>query len=300
MIHVKRKKNSTPPDLDGATSAGGRETARAKAFYAKRANGKKTFDYNAYSKDSVKAALADLFHQKCAYCESKFEHVTPADIEHWRPKGAVVTESGAEKKPAYYWLAADWDNLLRSCPGCNRKRSQPVGAEEEEEAVGKGMQFPVADERKRWRSHNQACNETPLLLHPCHDRPERFLHFVTDDVDSERLGLLEPRPRIRKNNNAKADASITVFGLNRSSLKNKRKETLLRIRVLFKDITTDANTMRALPPGPERVEVANRIQEKQRELDAMTKADREYALLARQVIADHRPRSRPRAASGGP
>ncbi len=48
--------------------------------------------------------LALVFRKKCAYCESRFAHVTPKDIEHFRPKRRSRPSRGPG--PGYYWLAA--------------------------------------------------------------------------------------------------------------------------------------------------------------------------------------------------
>ena len=57
-------------------------------------------------------ALKAAFAGKCAFCESQMEHVSPAHIEHYRPKG----------KKDFVHLMFDWDNWLLSCPRCNTKK----------------------------------------------------------------------------------------------------------------------------------------------------------------------------------
>jgi uncharacterized protein (TIGR02646 family) len=78
-----------------------------------------------YKDGAVKAALDAMFHGKCAYCEFMYIGGMPVDIEHFRPKGAVIV-GGKMRKPGYYWLAAKWENLLPSCIDCNRKRDQEL------------------------------------------------------------------------------------------------------------------------------------------------------------------------------
>lgn len=39
-----------------------------------------------YNNKQIKDALLAETHEKCAYCESKFRHVTYGDIEHITPK----------------------------------------------------------------------------------------------------------------------------------------------------------------------------------------------------------------------
>ena len=94
------------PFADGKT-----ETARAIEHYTVNWDGKTQYTFSRYKEDEVKDALEELFHGKCAYCESRFAHVAPEDIEHWRPKGGVALANGTIQKPGYYWLAATWSNL---------------------------------------------------------------------------------------------------------------------------------------------------------------------------------------------
>ena len=79
------------------------------------------FEFHAYKADEVKRRLEDLFHGKCAYCESFYAAQAPVDIEHYRPKGAVEDDPD---HPGYWWLAMAWENLLPSCIDCNRRRRQ--------------------------------------------------------------------------------------------------------------------------------------------------------------------------------
>jgi uncharacterized protein (TIGR02646 family) len=60
-----------------------------------------------YQHKDIKLQLLKMFLGKCAYCESKYDHVDFGDIEHFRPK---------EKYPI---LAITWRNLLLACPRCN-------------------------------------------------------------------------------------------------------------------------------------------------------------------------------------
>ncbi len=65
---------------------------------------------NRYNEPSIKKALEEETHEKCAYCESKIKHVSYGDIEHILPKN----------KNARPDLYVDWDNLTLSCEQCNR------------------------------------------------------------------------------------------------------------------------------------------------------------------------------------
>lgn len=47
------------------------------------------FDKSIYGSKDVKKALERAQHGKCCFCESKVLHVSPGDVEHFRPKAAV-------------------------------------------------------------------------------------------------------------------------------------------------------------------------------------------------------------------
>ena len=99
---------------------------------------------NKYQHQDIKQALEEMFHGKCAYCESKITHIDYGHIEHFRPKGT----------PAYYELAVEWNNLLLACGRCN-------GAE------NKGTKFPLG-------------NKGGPLINPGKDYPSRHLRFDYD------------------------------------------------------------------------------------------------------------------------
>lgn len=190
------------------------------------AYGKFTF----YKNTQLVAELQQNFFLKCAYCESSFVHVSPADIEHFRPKSAVKIDekTGKEKvmelKPGYYWLAADWDNLLLSCIDCNRRRNQEIFGEEGKASSGKATIFPLENEDLRVRDHETWRKNGPavaieeknrLLLHPCLDDPADHIHFTLERDEEERLIGVFAKPL---NNSKKGQKSINVYGLNRAGL----------------------------------------------------------------------------------
>lgn len=97
-----------------------------------------------YRHKEIKNALVDMFHGKCAYCESAITHIDYGHIEHFMPKSM----------PAYYELAVEWGNLLLACGRCN-------GAE------NKGAKFPLEDE------------DGPLV-NPVEEEPSEHLRFDFD------------------------------------------------------------------------------------------------------------------------
>ncbi len=118
MIRRPRHTAPIPPALDGPDSPGHKETQKAIDYYtAPEPNGGAP-KYKAYKHDTVKETLTTIFHGKCAYCESPY-------------------------RPGYYWLAAEWTNLLPSCTHCNQNRRQRVHASDEVVTIGAGARERV-------------------------------------------------------------------------------------------------------------------------------------------------------------
>lgn len=286
MIYIDRKKVPPPLILVDTTleSGGTHETKRAIAFYRKLKNRGKPFPYKAYSHEEVRTALRSLFYTKCAYCESVYAHVSPMDVEHWRPKGEVEKGSSRKIKPGYYWLAADWNNLLPSCIDCNRRRYQKVeGGNGTPVLLGKQNSFPLEPGSRRATKPGQEKKEKPLLLNPCMDRPLRFLEFATDTPD--RRGIIRANALAKKRCRARAETSIQVYGLNRAELVVERKQRYIQIQT----------QIRRVKEAAARVESAVDHKTSERELEVY---DREinllldyqndterYTLMARQLIS---------------
>jgi uncharacterized protein (TIGR02646 family) len=224
MIFAVR--GAVPVSLDGAGSVGGKERQEAIDFYADPANHEESFDFKAYKGADILTALEAMFGQKCAYCESDFGAVAPTDIEHYRPKGAVVGPGGKPRKPGYYWLAAEWRNLLPSCIDCNRARKHDY--EDGRETSGKANYFPLADEEKRATVPGGEAEEEPLLLDPTFDDPKDHLEFIGEGAvrPSARDGAESMRGR----------TTIDVLGLSRPKLVRSRRDRELWIEDAIADV----------------------------------------------------------------
>ena len=105
-----------------------------------------------YAEPEVRAALEEMFHDKCAYCESHVSHVTTAHIEHFRPKG----------KPEFEHLTFEWENLLLACPDCNSKHKKD--------------QFP------------EDADGGPLI-NPCEEEPSEHFSFVFENGFASVYGM---------------------------------------------------------------------------------------------------------------
>jgi uncharacterized protein (TIGR02646 family) len=277
LIHVSRT-GSGPSALVDAEGRGRKEARRAQdsldEWTGDRA--KWTFGFSASGLPEVTATLAEMFHGKCAYCETSYDAGQPMDVEHWRPKAQVECVEGPPTKPAYYWLAASWENLLPSCIDCNRRRKQTDVLTGKERLAGKADQFPLDAGSTRATAPGQETGEVPLLLNPCDDEPEAFLRVTGAAVvkPAGGGGLAARRAR----------ASIDVYALNRSGLVLARKEHLRRIKLRVARIRTLARLLEQSLPEQIELALEELLLADLRELARMRRADQPYAFQARQLI----------------
>lgn len=214
------------------------------------------FPFSKYKADEVKRRLEELFHGKCAYCESFYASQAPVDVEHYRPKGAV---DGEPNHPGYWWLGMEWTNLLPSCIDCNRRRKQqaPEGTSDlsllyKLTQSGKKDSFPIVGTRAKDEGHHLDAEEA-LLLDPTRDDPSKHLIFWLRNDKAG--GLVLPRgidlgapadvrlatvgepvdvaARAKASNlSVRGAVSIQVYGLNRLRLVQERVRLLQRMRFL--------------------------------------------------------------------
>ena len=247
------------------------------------------YEYKAYKHDDVKDALQKLFNGKCAYCESRYAGTQPMDVEHWRPKGEVHTES--KTLPGYYWLASTWSNLLPSCIDCNRERKQYDIKNNSPRKMGKASFFPVknthlVDRKDEPLPHKldegfNGGDERPLLLNPCIDEPDLHLEYEKTN------GFVKPKIIDSQPSN-KAECSINIYGLNRRDLVLDRREI---IRLIQQRIYTIEKLIDLLDDdtGPElNTEVENILDDLLRHeiasLMEFKKPTKIFSSMAKQII----------------
>ena len=195
----------TKPACPDALLAG---AERTKADCAAYSNGERRFKFSKtiYGNEAVKKTLQKAQHRKCCYCEGRFDAFAAADIEHYRPKGAVRQARESQRlSPGYYWLAYSWESLYWCCQVCNRSCKKDL--------------FPLEDPAARARSHrDDVTREKPLLLDPG--------------------GLEDPRKHIKFRQWRAVSATtagkktIEVLGLNRPELREARLDRLNRLQFL--------------------------------------------------------------------
>lgn len=222
--------------------------------------------FRVYKDASVEEQLHELFHGKCAYCESFYFSTAPVDTEHFRPKGRLQED---QDHGGYWWLAATWDNLLPSCINCNRRSGQITPnltaqmvrlvkggsrfSDFTEEQSGKHDSFPILGTRAT-ESTRDLSSEYPLLLDPCRDNPSEHLRFYIDrdnliglvlpkfrddaglplgDIEGAKDKLKAEIEQARKDKlSVKGAMSIHTYGLNRLGLVQDRTRVLRHLKYL--------------------------------------------------------------------
>ncbi|WP_328993952.1 hypothetical protein OG394_06210 [Kribbella sp. NBC_01245] len=274
----------TPPSLDGPASAGGMELAAAKEFFKRTAGG--SFEFKAYKRPDVRAAMRAMFHRKCAYCESFYAPVMPDDVEHYRPKAAYI-DRGKQHKPGYWWLAMEWSNLLPSCADCNRARIQEIVGLEGRMTAGKANQFPLATGSVRGSAAKGVAREKALLLDPTVDNPAEHLEFLAD-------GGVRPT-EVAGKDSARGRTTINVVALQRRDLVDARSTAALATRAAIAhviDTMNDIARFESMPGLPKKqrealvAEFRERLARNLREMEAKAAPETPYSAVAEAMITD--------------
>ena len=284
MISIKRDSVEIPEILRDGSAKLKKELDAAIAHYSDPAN-TKAFKFKVYSSPTVKATLIKMGDGKCAYCESDILVTYVGDIEHFRPKGEIEElKASGNSKPGYYWLAADWDNLLLSCRNCNQKSKQQTATDDRLNSLGKMNQFPLFDEAKRVRTHEGDMNEEEtvrLLLNPCIENPEEYFKY---NINS---GVIQPKKQ-EEFPKQRALASVKVFGLQRVPLVHAREKKavqilkqMTRVERRYKDLLRSIDD-----EDDDIVERQEELDWEIEELHGFLDPKEQYLGLARQMIGE--------------
>jgi uncharacterized protein (TIGR02646 family) len=272
-----------PPVLDPAGSAGAEERRSAIEHFADAGSAANEsaqatpFKFEAYRDPTVREALKAAFGGLCAYCESPTEATAPIDVEHYRPKGAVRTET-ERLSHGYYWLAATWENLLPSCIRCNRAEGYDY-EDNSRRTSGKGSWFPLADEAARARSEGREDGESPLLLHPYYDDPAEHLEFGED-------GVVIARRKANGERSRRGAKTIEVLGLNRPGLLNARRAHLRSVEAHRKRLLRAERMLRRYPQDEDALE---QLEEARRESEDLVRRGAMYSALAAERLGVRTP-----------
>lgn len=276
MRPVKRGDVAAPRSLTQADGPGKSEAKLARAHYRSGAAG--SFPgFGAYKGDDVAEAMAKLFHGKCAYCETFHSAGAPTDVEHYRPKAGVSEDA---RHRGYWWLAADWDNLLPSCILCNRRNGLRIAsagmsraqlAATAETTVGKGNQFPIRGRRARGpRSDHKA--EDALLIDPARSDPARHLCWPEAG-----LSLVAPRFHGRAAD-PYGTTTIEVLGLNRQHLVEARTDHLAMVQARLAGVEARLDDVAYLPPDRALAALAQ-VEAALDDIQALAQPQRPYSAM---------------------
>jgi hypothetical protein len=301
MRFVDRAQIATPASLTSANPAWSQEIADARNYYS-GVRPEKSFPFKVYKSIEVKHALNQLFHGKCAYCESLFEATQPLDVEHFRPKGGIEESPG---HPGYWWLAMRWENLLPSCIDCNRRREQVVvrlgmPLSEVERLIKARDSIPAGKKNSFPTKNNYWCApegdvvalEQPLLVDPTRVDPRMFIRW---DMSGD-LPIAVPNADADHNTSSEGAASIALFALNRVGLAQARRKTLLNL-LAAAQVINDAIEAIGEIPGHEQHQL-ERVLKLASRLEEFACPDRPYSELARVFIDQFRSDLMARVAPG--
>lgn len=185
--------------------------AALEQFYDRTAHAKKQqrppLEPTIYAHASVRAALREAFHDKCAYCESPHTTAAPLDVEHFRPVAGALDSDGTENREHYWWLTYSWENLLLACSDCVR---------------AKGHRFPVIGPR----AGRGSLDETYVLLDPRRGAS-------SSDTDSPSLHLVFLADGLVVSSTDRGTATIDVLALNRATLVAGRRDLAGQIQAVL-------------------------------------------------------------------
>jgi uncharacterized protein (TIGR02646 family) len=287
MIRVAREAVVPGPlDLTDPGSSASLELQAARTHFATSNERLPAKFFKAYGDREVRKRLKDMFHGKCAYCESSIAESQDSDVEHYRPKGQVLEANGAH--PGYWWLAMDWTNLVLSCQHCNQRRAHIIidpGMTEEQvqdridrwqtQTRGKLDSFPTEDGIWVSRPEDAVTSERPLLIDPTRVDPELHITWVLN----EPFVSVTHRNRIGK-------TSIDIYALNRRYLVERRTVHLRELRRRGDRIIAKLNE--AVNQSDDAVAASMRASalEQVQDLRGMCKQDQPYAGLARAYLKE--------------
>lgn len=145
-----------------------------------------------WTRADVKGLLHAMQGKICAYCGMSTNGL---DVEHFRPKGAVVDEGD---RGGYWWLAYECSNYFLGCTVCNRLR--------------KMTSFPLLPGADRcvYDTRDLITAEGRVLVDPAEDPVEEWLTIDPDDVSAR----LIPSPGLSAGERSRVQDAIDLLGLN--------------------------------------------------------------------------------------
>ena len=212
MIKIDRSRLLPPEDfLDMAF----KEAKRAQQLYREPTSTDVVFEFKSYLDRQLRETLLELFHGKCAFCESYLQGTASASIEHFRPKYMAVNIDGEVTKPGYWWLATEWANLYPTCPACNST---------------KGNRFPVSGHRARFIKPGSRLYDVPIPAGEAGDKkqaPQALVAMAVADQKKQLYALQD-------------NGMLLVFDLERQSWQPRRLRGLEQSNEIYTYLACDA------------------------------------------------------------
>ncbi|MGE7965113.1 hypothetical protein ACQKPC_22495 [Pseudomonas sp. NPDC089918] len=310
MIFVDRNTVDEPLSLALPNGKGAKERARAIKHYAALAtppvlakakatknSGKKTkatapkkFNFAAYRCKDVKQTLDNLFHEKCAYCESSYKAVMSAQVEHFRPKGRVSEDSSHK---GYWWLASTWTNLLPSCSHCNTSEYHEVHKLTVEQPypqkthtgrykLGKYDYFPIGGQRAVAEG-DDLDREDAYLIDPTRRNPNDHLQWIVEGG----LSLIAPE-RVGTAWDPYGLHTYQIFGLNRKKLVETRTTLMLEVKKQLLKARNALMKAATKEPGEFFDYLYNHAMEIFVELDELKAPSKPYSAMVKKLLDEER------------
>ena len=250
MIHVGRARVPKPAILDSPQVHEERKKL-TKIFGNLKAEQVVEYPFvpKLYWNPEIKKALFELFHGKCAYCETLL--TSGGELDHFRPKRGAVSRDGTKSPGHYYWLAYEWENLYLSCQMCNRL---------------KATRFATTKSRaKPGRLGATLFTEDALLLDPC-DTRQKFWpdHHLTYVEEKDAVVVVS--------DTVYGQYTIECLALNRAVLVQQRGKELAGLKALLSTF----NLKKRLP-GKNNTQMMNLLK-------SSLAPDHQYAGMNRQFV----------------
>lgn len=232
----KQKSTIIPNSIQ---TKGLKEYSKATIYYGTPQT--KSYKFRVYKSEDIEESLEKIFSKKCAYCESDYKAAGNINIEHFRPKGEVELFNGTKLFPGYWWLAADWDNLLPSCTRCNVIHTYKDSSDNDI-SLGKGSYFPIDidDNVRSIPTIGDELREIPLLINPTVDDPNHYLYF---DFTHNLECIVKIKPNLTSKERLKAENSINLYALNREDLVFLRTKQIKLLYLLLNGLKNNINLL---------------------------------------------------------
>jgi uncharacterized protein (TIGR02646 family) len=273
--------NITRPEEVPATLSSPQVHETKTAIAQKVASGEKLTErdfVNHWRASDVIEAISKMQQGKCCYCEQFIERGKAAEVEHFRPKGKVKEAPGHR---GYWWLAYEWGNLLTACSNCN--------------GAFKNSHFPLAEEAHRATAPDDQSltAEKPLILDPT--EKERITCIGWDLYQINDRGPWLAYARARDEQSPRANATITLCGLNRHELPRNRGtirdsiKMILHSYLVIRD-NMDAILSRSAATSPDLMdEVRAKCLSIKEALRSELERSRPFLSLRRELVRQDRP-----------